>query len=80
MNHLKDVSNWDVEIKGDSSPLTRADKEANAVICEALMELAPHIPIVSEENRQVVSAVCFFSFLIHSIEPQRLQYDAMKEL
>lgn len=54
LNDIKDVSNWDVEVKGDSSPLTRADKEANAVICDALMELAPHIPIVSEENRQVV--------------------------
>ena len=41
---------WEVEQKGDSSPLTRADREANALICLELARLAPHIPIVSEEN------------------------------
>jgi 3'-phosphoadenosine 5'-phosphosulfate (PAPS) 3'-phosphatase len=65
-----------VEHKADYSPLTRADKEANAVICDGLARIgkrrwdevldgwlllfpgippavAPHIPIVSEENQQV---------------------------
>ena len=27
---------WDVERKDDNSPLTRADKEANAIICAGL--------------------------------------------
>jgi 3'(2'), 5'-bisphosphate nucleotidase len=40
-------------MKADDSPLTRADKEANAVICEGLAKLAPHVPIVSEENKQM---------------------------
>lgn len=73
---------WNVERKADNSPLTRADREANVVICTALAELgslfllshsfiyqctlihslthkkhkhnaAPHIPIVSEENKAV---------------------------
>ena len=91
--HQLQAESWDVERKADDSPLTRADREANAVICEGLarvgacdlggqqlqaalcvqaaawhLELsdckynhvsfaflcaAPHIPIVSEENRQV---------------------------
>mmetsp|Transcript_27775 Transcript_27775/g.70804 ORF Transcript_27775/g.70804 Transcript_27775/m.70804 type:complete len:344 (-) Transcript_27775:758-1789(-) len=46
-----EVSKWEVELKSDSSPLTRADKEANRIICDDLMALAPHIPIVSEENK-----------------------------
>lgn len=44
---------WNVEMKADDSPLTRADREANAVICEGLARLAPHVPIVSEENKQL---------------------------
>ena len=44
---------WNVEMKADDSPLTRADRDANAVICEGLARLAPHVPIVSEENKQL---------------------------
>lgn len=92
------AESWNVESKADDSPLTRADKDANAVICDGLARIgrhqasrccqhavnwqlavacfcsqrchklmvrlyesamcvpivaAPHIPIVSEENRQV---------------------------
>mmetsp|Transcript_34130 Transcript_34130/g.61542 ORF Transcript_34130/g.61542 Transcript_34130/m.61542 type:complete len:308 (-) Transcript_34130:348-1271(-) len=47
----KEDSKWDVEIKGDNSPLTRADKEANELICTRLAMMAPHIPIISEENK-----------------------------
>lgn len=32
-----EVSKWEVELKSDSSPLTRADKEANRIICDKLM-------------------------------------------
>jgi hypothetical protein len=45
-----DASNWDVDHKEDNSPLTRADKEANKIICDALIDWTPHIPIISEEN------------------------------
>lgn len=42
-----------LESKDDASPLTRADTEANAVICHGLAELAPHVPVISEENKQL---------------------------
>ena len=69
-----EADSWQVEQKEDNSPLTRADRDANALICGAsasrgspvtctsdstpplapwsarLQRLAPHIPIVSEEN------------------------------
>lgn len=45
-----DASKWDVDHKADDSPLTRADREANKIICDALTDWTPHIPIISEEN------------------------------
>lgn len=41
---------FDVEYKDDSSPLTQADKNANAVIMSYLETTS--IPIISEENKQ----------------------------
>lgn len=46
--YAKDFS---VELKGDNSPLTQADKKANAIIVNALKELHPEIPIISEETK-----------------------------
>ncbi len=46
-----DESRFHTEIKGDSSPLTEADKRANKIICDALTDLYPDIPIISEENK-----------------------------
>jgi 3'(2'), 5'-bisphosphate nucleotidase len=43
----------DVISKADESPLTEADLRANAVIVSALAELAPQIPIISEESAEV---------------------------
>jgi 3'(2'), 5'-bisphosphate nucleotidase len=42
-----------VEYKDDKSPLTEADTKANKMICEALIELYPSIPILSEENKVI---------------------------
>ena len=42
-----------VEIKDDNSPLTRADREANAIICEGLEQLNQKLPIISEENKAI---------------------------
>ena len=42
-----------VEIKGDDSPLTKADKAANDVIEKRLIELYPDIPILSEEGKEI---------------------------
>lgn len=39
----------DVELKDDRSPVTAADKAAEAVILKALKEIAPDIPVISEE-------------------------------
>lgn len=47
--YKKDFS---VEYKDDKSPLTEADKVANEIICSELSKLYPHIPIISEENKQ----------------------------
>ena len=44
-------SEFSVEIKGDDSPLTLADKKANDVINSYLVPT--DIPIISEENRQL---------------------------
>lgn len=42
-----------VEHKKDDSPLTLADKASNAVIIEALQNLYPQIPIISEEEKEI---------------------------
>lgn len=39
-----------VEIKKDDSPLTRADRESNSIICSRLEDLPVHYPIFSEES------------------------------
>ena len=39
--------------KDDNSPLTEADKAANAVICAGLEALEVRYPIISEENKMV---------------------------
>lgn len=38
-----------VEVKSDSSPVTAADREAEAMILVELAQLAPDIPVISEE-------------------------------
>lgn len=42
---------FQIESKGDESPLTIADKTANDIICEGLQKISPAIPIISEENK-----------------------------
>ncbi|WP_345985254.1 3'(2'),5'-bisphosphate nucleotidase CysQ [Sulfurimonas sp. HSL-1656] len=42
-----------VEYKDDNSPLTTADTTANEIICQALKEFYPKIPLLSEENKAV---------------------------
>ena len=41
---------FNVELKNDDSPLTKADIAANDIIVAALEELTPDIPILSEES------------------------------
>ena len=42
-----------IEFKDDESPLTEADIKSNEIICNALANLYPNIPILSEENKAV---------------------------
>ncbi len=44
---------FNVEVKGDGSPLTRADKAAHLVIAEGLEEHFPEIPVLSEEGKNI---------------------------
>lgn len=46
------AKDFTVEYKDDKSPLTEADLKANEIICNALVNLYPNIPIMSEENKQ----------------------------
>lgn len=44
------VDSIDVSIKGDNSPLTRADIASHHIISDGLAHLTPDIPVVSEED------------------------------
>lgn len=46
-----------LETKNDESPLTKADKAANDIICAGLAKITPDIPIISEENKQIPYAL-----------------------
>ena len=48
-----DVESFNVETKADNSPLTRADREANTIICQGLEKLDYLYPILSEENKMI---------------------------
>ena len=41
---------FEVEFKGDDSPLTQADMASHHVIVDGLRALAPDIPVLSEED------------------------------
>ena len=46
-------SEIDVQVKSDSSPLTKADLESNSIIVKRLKSLTPDIPILSEEAADI---------------------------
>jgi 3'(2'), 5'-bisphosphate nucleotidase len=41
---------FDVELKGPDDPVTRADKESNALVCDRLARAFPGMPVVAEES------------------------------
>lgn len=51
MDIYNSASDIEIELKGDDSPLTKADKAANDVICAGLEALEVKYPIISEENK-----------------------------
>lgn len=53
MEIYQDSSSWNVEVKDDKSPLTKADKEANLVIEKGLKNLPMTFPIISEEGKDI---------------------------
>ena len=53
MEIYSDEASFGVETKADNSPLTRADREANEVICKGLEKLKIVYPILSEENKEI---------------------------
>ncbi|MEZ5545424.1 MAG: 3'(2'),5'-bisphosphate nucleotidase CysQ [Lysobacteraceae bacterium] len=44
---------FEVETKADASPLTEADMASHRIIAEGLGQLAPHVPLLSEEGAQI---------------------------
>ncbi len=50
------ASDFEVDRKGDASPVTEADRRAEAVIVDVLQRLAPGLPIVAEEAFSVGEA------------------------
>ncbi len=53
MDIYQDTTSWNVEIKDDKSPLTRADKEAHLVIEKGLKQFSSLYPIISEEGKNI---------------------------
>ncbi len=46
-------TDFDIQIKSDKSPVTEADTRANKIIFDGLLKIAPDIPILSEEGRDI---------------------------
>jgi 3'(2'), 5'-bisphosphate nucleotidase len=44
------AGSFEVEFKGEDDPVTRADREANTLICAELARAFPGVPIVAEES------------------------------
>lgn len=44
---------WQIEEKADHTPLTKADRRSNELICEGLSQLPGRFPVISEENKEV---------------------------
>ncbi len=61
-------SNSQVMTKPDGSPVTAADFEINTLLCKACQQLAPDIPILSEENSGFLPAVNGPMFVIDPID------------
>lgn len=47
---IYESDDFDVQLKDDNSPLTKADLKANGLIVAGLRKLMPNVPIVSEEE------------------------------
>ncbi len=50
MTVYRDMKPEDATIKGDGSPVTKADALAESIILEGLSRIAPQVPVVAEES------------------------------
>ncbi|MBJ7265774.1 3'(2'),5'-bisphosphate nucleotidase CysQ [Idiomarina abyssalis] len=50
---IYESDDFDVQLKGDDSPLTKADLAAHNVICDGLKTIAKQYPIISEESSDI---------------------------
>lgn len=46
-------TSFDVEHKEDASPITLADRASHDILSSGLKKLSPHIPVLSEEGRDI---------------------------
>lgn len=58
----------EVKLKGDNSPVTKADHESEAVILAALAKFAPSIKVVSEESCGTIGALPRRFFLVDPLD------------
>jgi 3'(2'), 5'-bisphosphate nucleotidase len=58
----------EVTLKGDNSPVTKADHESEAVILAALAKFAPSIKVVSEESCGTIGALPRRFFLVDPLD------------
>ncbi len=69
MAHFQSLT--EVELKSDQSPVTRADKDSEAIILAALAAFAPHIPVVSEEAGGALAQLGRRFFLVDPLDGTR---------
>ena len=48
---IYESSNYEIDIKSDNSPLTKADLTAHNIIIDGLKKITPEVPVVSEEDK-----------------------------
>jgi 3'(2'), 5'-bisphosphate nucleotidase len=66
------------EIKSDNTPVSNGDLEVNKIITQKILELTPHIPIISEETSDNKSLKDLNNFWL--IDPIDGTYDYINDL
>ncbi len=57
LNYYSEAGYQGAEVKGDGSPVTQADREAEAYIINGLKEISADIPVVGEESHHLLDDV-----------------------
>jgi len=61
-------ADYSTEIKSDDSPVTQADIAADKFIVDGLLEIAPQIPIISEEGNKILPAGSHSFWLVDPLD------------